>query len=498
MSMMNESVLLPPVPPNKSHPPWNLVNGTFSSHIGNHTANTTQIAAMAVWHVVQAFLAVAPTYRARPKDDIAVHLWAESYGGVYGPIFAEVWEAQNRRRATGSLSKKSTVQLRLVSLGIINGCIDRMIETPFYPIFANNNSYGLKALSDKKAAFYQSQFSQPGGCRDNLLRCAEAVAAQDPNGNGMDTVVNKLCSKCDDSCTKIMLPYYDSGLSAYDISRPAADPLPAPFLDYLNHADVQVAVGSPVNYTMGNPSVYFKFVSTGDMGRGGNIDRLAALIKAGVRVSLVFGDLDYICNWYGGEAISLAVAKKLGGRYAEKFPAAGYAPIKVNGSFVGGEVRQFGNLSFCRVYRAGHSVASSQPETAFEIFSRVLGGRSISTGSQIDLSTYNTSGPLNSTHTDKLPDAPQPTCYVRAFESTCGKESQQLADRGGGVVINGILYGDASEWPLAASTSAAAKKLKASATASDSGAASARVDCPIYLYILAAVIGILYNFVSYL
>jgi carboxypeptidase C (cathepsin A) len=67
-----------------------------------------------------------------------------------------------------------------------------------------------------------------------------------------------------------------------------------------------------------------------------------------VKVALVYGDQDYQCNWYGGEAISKAIA---GGPEFEK---AGYAEIQTNASYVGGVVRQYGNLSFSRVFQAGH------------------------------------------------------------------------------------------------------------------------------------------------
>jgi hypothetical protein len=50
--------------------------------------------------------------------------------------------------------------------------------------------------------------------------------------------------------------------------------------------------------------------------------------------------------------VSLAI------NYTEKakFHAAGYTAIQTNDSFSGGQVRQYGNLSFNRVYQSGHEV----------------------------------------------------------------------------------------------------------------------------------------------
>jgi hypothetical protein len=65
---------------------------------------------------------------------------------------------------------------------------------------------------------------------------------------------------------------------------------------------------------------------------------------------MVYGDRDYQCNWLGGEAISLAIKSSS----TSNFAAASYAEISTNDSYVGGLVRQHSNLSFSRVYQAGH------------------------------------------------------------------------------------------------------------------------------------------------
>jgi hypothetical protein len=200
---------------------------------------------------------------------------------------------------------------------------------------------------------------------------------------------------------------------------------------------------------MTSSAVFNVFGQTGDLSRGGNIQRLANLLKQGVRIGLLYGDRDYICNWYGGEAVSLGVASQAGPDYATGFPAAGYAPIIVNNSYVGGVVRQYGNLSFSRIYQAGHSVAWYQPETAFQVFARIMMGTSVSTGETINLSSFNSSGPPSAYHTDKLPAMPSATCYIRAFQETCDYDAQNLVSSGNGTVINGILYSKSDDWPLA-------------------------------------------------
>lgn len=92
------------------------------------------------------------------------------------------------------------------------------------------------------------------------------------------------------------------------------------------------------------------FNLTGDFVRGHGLEALGALLNKGVKIALMYGDRDYQCNWLGGEAISLAIDSTI----SSDFVATRYANIQTNSTYVGGLVRQYGNLSFSRVFQAGH------------------------------------------------------------------------------------------------------------------------------------------------
>lgn len=419
--------------------------------------------------MLQGFLGAFPQYQPPTKGPVGVNLFAESYGGRYGPIFAETFEEQNDKRDNGDLDQDSTLELHLISLGIVNGCVDREIQVPLYPVFANNNTYGVKALNDSDVDDLLDMYSSKGGCQDLLEQCAKSVAKDDPDGDGDDNSTNNVCSDAFSACNDIETAYYyAANLSPYDLSAPMANPFPSmTFLEYLNQESTLRAIGSPINYTMSSSSVYSEFSDTGDISRDGNVPRLAALLKAGIRVGFVYGDRDYICNWFGGEAVSKEVAKAAGSEYEKGFSAAGYEDIVVNDSYVGGEVRQFGNLSFSRVYQAGHAVPAYQPETAFQVFSRIMNGRSVATGKKADLSSYATEGDENSTKTQDLPDPPAPTCFVRDVTS-CDDDAYDLfSGFKDGVVINGVLYADEKDWPLANATKTTGSDSAPSGTATD-------------------------------
>ena len=146
---------------------------------------------------------------------------------------------------------------------------------------------------------------------------------------------------------------------------------------------------------------------------------------------------DIICNWYGGQNASLELARLAPG-YSKPFFASGYADIIVNNSYVGGQVRQYGNLSFSRIYDAGHLVPYYQPETAFTVFSRIIQGDDIGMGRNVDLSTFGTQGASNSSHLNKKGNEPASTCWLRNALYTCTEEEMYAIKRGEGMVKDGV------------------------------------------------------------
>jgi len=163
---------------------------------------------------------------------------------------------------------------------------------------------------------------------------------------------------------------------------------------------------------------------------------LAGLLARGIKVALIYGDADIICNWYSGQNYSLELASLVSG-YSTAFPKAGYADIVVNDSYIGGAVRQYGNLSFSRIYDAGHLVPFYQPETAFKVFNRIIQGEDISMGRNVDLSSFGTKGPNTSDHRNMMPPEPASVCWIREPE-TCTDDEKHAIAKGKGTVVNGI------------------------------------------------------------
>lgn len=125
---------------------------------------------------------------------------------------------------------------------------------------------------------------------------------------------------------------------------------------------------------------------------------------------------------------------------AGSFRAAGYADLQTNGSYVGGLVRQHANVSFSRVFQAGHAVAAYQPETVYRIFERAIFGKDVATGKVDAGDGYSTSGPVSSWgHRDELPDSPSSVCYLYGIQTTCTPEEIEALVNGTAVVEDYIV-----------------------------------------------------------
>jgi carboxypeptidase C (cathepsin A) len=114
-------------------PTWRVMNGTFASGQVVNTQDSSMLAATACWHFLQGFLSTFPQYNpgTRPNrttiEPAGVNLFAESYGGLYGPTFADYFEDQNDRGSSGDLPN-TTLEIQLDSVGIISGVVDLLTE----------------------------------------------------------------------------------------------------------------------------------------------------------------------------------------------------------------------------------------------------------------------------------------------------------------------------------------------------------------------------------
>ena len=181
-------------------------------------------------------------------------------------------------------------------------------------------------------------------------------------------------------------------------------------------------------------------MGSGDMYRGGMLENLGYILSHGIKVAMMYGDRDYACPWQGGELASLAIPYA----HSDSFASVGYAPLLVNESYIGGLVRQYGNLSFSRVYQAGHEVPSYQPETAYRIFMRAMFNTDIATGLLPLSDTLTTVGPKDTRHIKNElleEERPKPVCYILTPAATCERDVYETVRNGTAIVKDWIVVG---------------------------------------------------------
>ncbi|ROW08992.1 hypothetical protein VMCG_02997 [Cytospora schulzeri] len=437
--------------------------GTFSSQNMTHLPNSTDHAAVALWHFAQTWFEEFPEYK--PHDE-KISLWAESYGGHYGPRFMDFFRKQNDKIDRGEISGPGTHYLHLDTLGLVNACINVHVQDPSYSFFAWNNTYGLSAINETMKHKQLYELYRPDGILEHIGECQRlSKALETPSEDTGDLNTSYVEAYCRNTSSltfaHLIRPYLASGeFGWFDITHPFVDPFPPNYhIGWLGQQWVQRALGVPVNFTWLSLPVADAFEAHGDMARGGYLEGLAALLDSGVKVHLVYGDRDYACNWVGGEAASLAIPH----RYRDEFAAAGYTPLTVSPPdspplVPYGLTRQHGNLSFTRVYQAGHMVPSYQPEASLRIFERALFNRDIATGT-VDLTgtggwsgvggeeegegveVFRTEGTGDAwwRRSEVMP-VPEARCYSLMI-STCSREELEALRNGTAIVKDYIVVG---------------------------------------------------------
>ncbi|KAH6709195.1 carboxypeptidase-like protein S1 [Leptodontidium sp. MPI-SDFR-AT-0119] len=368
------------------------INGVQGRYpvINASALDTTDLSAAAAWHVLQGFLGGLPQLDSNITSK-EFNLWTESYGGHYGPAFFNYFYEQNEMIANGS---SQGIQLNFNTLGVINGIIDEYTQAPYYPEFAVNNTYGIKAVNDTIYNYQKFALNMIFGCLDQITMC---------RATNLTTLSDQaICTEAENMCRdNVEGPYYYySGRGVYDIRHPADDPTPPSYyVDYLNLDSTRNALGVNLNYSQSNDEVYYAFQQTGDFVYPNFIEDLEMLLNNSDR--------------FGGQAVSLSV------NYTHKaeFAAAGYAPFMVDGTEYG-EVRQRGNFSFTRVYEAGHEVPYYQPVASLELFRRTLLGLDLADGDLKISANYSSTGTANSTHTESFVALPSMTSSQASGTST--------------------------------------------------------------------------------
>jgi len=184
------------------------------------------------------------------------------------------------------------------------------------------------------------------------------------------TGTNAKCSQATSLCksgieNRIMMR---GGFDVYDVrraSRAASFP-PKTYQKFLRQPFIQTTIGAGKSFNECPSSVQMRFQRTGDDSRNYQ-PILEELLNKNVSVLIWAGDADWICNWKG----NLYTADNLRYLGHDEFKARKLEKFTVNGK-AKGEYKTVKNLSYLRVYNAGHTVMAYQPDLALQAFKQTM------------------------------------------------------------------------------------------------------------------------------
>jgi len=139
-----------------------------------------------------------------------------------------------------------------------------------------------------------------------------------------------------------------------------------PTKNYLNTPAVRLELGVPVSHPPWTPCsgrVYGAITVRDDL--ESFTQALLTLLQTGIPVLVYAGDCDFICNWMGNLAWMLNL----------DWPGKAGFNAAVQASWRGlGTARTHNNLTFVRVFEAGHLVPYNQPAAALALFEDFVKG----------------------------------------------------------------------------------------------------------------------------
>ena len=279
------------------------------------------------------------------------YVFGESYGGHYVPaVTHRIWQGNQ---------DSSNKKIQLKGLAVGNGLTDPEIQYAYYPdmIVSTNNhtaavgtiEHGLMKLAVKP-------------CVSQITKC----------NNGDESACTKAYTECNIALTS---PYSASGRNPYDMrAKCEVKPLCYNFTKvdvFFNREDVRAALGvGDRKWSSCNMQVNQMF--GGDWMKNYQTD-LPDQLESGIKVLIYAGDQDYICNWLGNKAWTLAMPWS----GHDAFNAAEDLPYRLDSnSLEVGKLRTAKGFSFLQLYSAGHMVPLDQPEAALDMFNGfVLGSK---------------------------------------------------------------------------------------------------------------------------
>mmetsp|Transcript_20642 Transcript_20642/g.30339 ORF Transcript_20642/g.30339 Transcript_20642/m.30339 type:complete len:557 (+) Transcript_20642:44-1714(+) len=300
------------------------------------------------YYFLQSFVKTHPEYAKNP-----LFVTGESYGGHYVPAIAD-------RIMKGNEEKKAGTQfLNLKGVALGNGLTNPEIQYQSYAEMAYKNPHNIKAVP---GLVYEGMRAATSTCASMIHECAHSDELKP--AQAVD------CMSATDYCNMaLVMPYQISGRNVYDIRlKCEKKPLCYDFSNietFMNLKSTREALHvshkSTSHWKSCNMMVHMKFTVDMMMDMSPHVTNL---LNSDIKVLVYAGDADFICNYKGNRAWTMALEWD----HTTEFNAAEDEDWN-DGK---GVMRSANGLTFLQVRDAGHMVPMDQPEVALKMLNEFI------------------------------------------------------------------------------------------------------------------------------
>jgi len=325
----------------------------FSTGFG--VTNSTQVADD-LYVFLQGLFEQLPQFRKNP-----FYVTGESYAGHYVPATAA-------RIVEGNKAAAADKKINLAGIAIGNGLVQPQVQYSYYW------QMGKDGGASQGGSFTGT--SPINSKEDGLMRVASVPCiGLIKSCNAGSNLSALACPNAYVECNYgELIPYQLTGYNPYDMRIKCEKPPLcydfSPVQTFLNDPATKEALGVTKSWTSCNRLINMGFQQ--DWMKNYGDTHLPEVLAAGIRVLVYAGDVDFICNWLGNKAWTLAMEWP----HKQDFNSAKDEDYTLDGKKVG-RMRTASGLTFAQIFQAGHMVPRDQPAVAADMIETFIKAQSV-------------------------------------------------------------------------------------------------------------------------
>ncbi|KAI8988023.1 Alpha/Beta hydrolase protein [Mycotypha africana] len=369
---------------------------------GDTKIRTTEEAAQDAYAFLQIFFFHFKKYAMGP-----FHISTFSYGGHFGPSLSAEIIRHNRKIKEHDRGKKDgdhhesyfhshnskhsndtsshnyittnnaeeLIHINFESLMLSNGWTNAAVQFKEFSTFACT----ADPLAKKENIGLYRPFANATTCdsmKQSYKQCKTLLDTCSKNAKAAVNTTNAACVSAMSYCQSTLGNVVKvTGMNAYDLRKKCVGDPNYCYEEYTNSetygnlphvkADLGVDKEAVDRFSICSDTIETNFYLSGDYAFEHSTD-IAFALNSGIRVLVYVGDMDWVGNWVA----NLAYLTEMDWFGKEEFDAAPFIKWYTAGKTEAGRMKKAKNLTFLKVYDAGHMVPFDHPKNSLDLFTK--------------------------------------------------------------------------------------------------------------------------------